>query len=148
VAAAHSSGVQAAIDTAEKALRNNKVLIFNQYLDAVVAGAFLVLVVLVFAICLWEWSRLLARRRAPDLKESPAVLLAEYAVVEGGARPLGALGVATLGFALLKELSGEAETERLAQQEAALCCQEHRSSADQVYLASLDARYKSIRRCC
>jgi carbon starvation protein len=149
VAAARATGVQTAIEAAEKALRNNKVLIFNQYLDAVVAGAFLVLVALVFIICLWEWSRLLARRRAPDLKESPAVLLPEYAVVEGQGRPLGAMGVATLGFALLKELSGEADTERLAQQEAAaLCCQEHQRPPDQVYLASLDARYKSIRRCC
>jgi carbon starvation protein len=148
ITAAQASGVQASIDAAEKALRANKGLIFNQYLDAVVAGAFLVLVGLVFVICLWEWSRLLARRRAPDLKESPTVLLPEYAVIEGQGRPLGAVGVATLGFALLKELSGEADTERRAKQEATLCCQEHQRSADQVYLASLDARYKSIRRCC
>ena len=149
VVAARASGVEATIDAAEKALRNNKGLIFNQYLDAVVAGAFLVLVALVFTICLWEWSRLLARRRASDLKESPTVLLPEYAVLEGQGRPLGAMGAATLGFALLKELSGEAETERLAKQEAAaICCHEHQRSADQVYLASLDARYKSIRRCC
>ncbi len=148
LAAARVSGVEATIEAAEKALRNNKGLIFNQYLDTVVAGSFLVLVALVFVICLWEWSRLLARRRAPDLKESPTVLLPEYAVIEGQGNPLGAVGVATLGFALLKELSGEADVERLAKCESALCCQEHQRSADQVYLASLDARYKSIRRCC
>jgi carbon starvation protein len=148
VAAARASGAQAAIEAAEKNLRNNKGLIFNNYLDAVVAGAFLVLVALVFTICLWEWSRLLARRRAPDLKESPAVLLPEYAVLEGQGRPIGAMGVAALGFTLLKELSGEADTERLAKNEAALCCHEHHRSADDIYLASLDARYKSIRRCC
>jgi len=146
--AARAAGVETAIEAAEKALRSNKVLIFNQYLDTVVAGAFLVLVALVFVICLWEWSRLLAGRRASDLEESPTVLLPEYAVIEGQGRPLGAVGAATLGFALLKELSGEAETERLAKQEAALCCREHQRTADDIYIQSLDARYKSIRRCC
>lgn len=146
LAAARSTGVQETISAAEKALRNNKVLIFNQYLDAIVAGSFLVMVVLVVALCLWEWSRLVARRRAPDLRESPTVLLPEYAVIEG--RQLGTVGAAALTFALLKELSGEAETDRIAKQEATICCKEHQRTADQIYVQSLDARYKSIRRCC
>lgn len=144
--AARSAGVQETIAAAEKALRNNKVLLFNQYLDAVVAGAFLVLVAMIVGICLWEWTRLLMRRRAADLQEAPAVMLPEYAVTEG--RQLGTVGAAALTFALLKELSGEAETDRIAQQEAAICCQEHQRTPDQIYVDALDARYKSIRRCC
>jgi hypothetical protein len=104
------------------------------------------MVVMIVALCLWEWTQLVARRRAPDLRESPTVLLPEYAVIEG--RQLGTVGAAALTFALLKELSGEAETDRIAKQEAAICCKEHQRTADQIYVQSLDARYKSIRRCC
>jgi carbon starvation protein len=148
VATARGTGVQATIEAAEKALRNNKILLFNQYLDAVVAGAFLVLVALVATICVWEWSRLVARRRAPELHESPAVFLPDYAVVEG--RGLGTLGAAALTVALLKELSGEAETARMAKEDAVVCCEEHERArtADEIYVAALDHRYKSIRRCC
>src|SRR5688500_19378145 len=41
VASAKSEGVTATIASAEKGLRDNKTVAFNQYLDAVVAGAFL-----------------------------------------------------------------------------------------------------------
>jgi carbon starvation protein len=144
--AARATGGTTAIEAAEKALRNTRVIIFNQYLDAFVAGAFLVMVVAIVAICVWEWFRLLTGRRAPDLHESPAVWLPDYAVVEGG--PLRTVGAVALVCAMAKELSGEAEVDRIAKQESVICCEEHRLSREQIYIQATDARYKSIRRCC
>jgi len=127
-------------------LRNNKTVAFNQYLDAVVAGAFLVMVIAIVAICLYEWTRLVRGARAPDLKESEPVWLPEYAVIEG--RPLNTVGAVAVVCALAKELSGEAELDRIAAEQAAITCEHHRQSADQIYVQATEARYKSIRRCC
>ena len=121
--------------------------LFNQYLDAVVAGAFLVLVGVLTIICVWEWYRLLARHRAADLRESEPVWLPEYAVAEG--RPIRFFGFFALGMALAKELSGEAALERAEQEQAALCCHEaHPGSREDLYVQQLEERYKSVRRCC
>ncbi len=157
VAAARQSGNAAVTAEAEKALRENRTLIFNNYLDAVVATAFIVLVAAVMLISIWEWYRLIARERPADLKESEPVWLPDYAVVEG--KPLRtAAGAVALSIALMKELSGEADMERAEQtQVAANCCEDHAlgiaenrppSSAEERFLEHLDARYKSIRRCC
>jgi carbon starvation protein len=146
LATARGASAPGAIAAAEKALRDNNVLLFNQYLDATVAAIFLVLVVLVVAICLWEWYRLLTRRREPRLRESAAVWLPDYAVVEG--RPLRFFGLFALLLALLKEISGEAELERAAKLDAIACCDEQRRSPAETYEKTLDERYKSIRRCC
>lgn len=147
IATAKTSGLESAIVAAEKGLRNNKTVAFNQYLDAVVAGAFLVMVVAIVAICVIEWARLLAGTRAPDLKESEPVFLPDYAVIEGG-RPLNTAAAAALAVALAKELSGEAEVDRIHAQQASICCDEHRQSREQIFVAATEARYKSIRRCC
>src|SRR5690606_32331336 len=45
LATARAAGEPAALEAAEKALRNNQILVFNQYLDAAVAGVFIALVV-------------------------------------------------------------------------------------------------------
>lgn len=137
-----------ALQAAEKALRNNRVLIFNQYLDAGVAGAFLVLVSAVAFLSFKEWARLLAGRRKADLRESEAVWLPDYAVVEG--KPVKLLGFFALGVALLRELSGEADLERTAESQAAVCCDTHKAapSAEQQYMDHLESRYRSVRRCC
>lgn len=50
-------------------------LAFNNTVDAVVTGAFLVLVLLVVLTCAHRWWLLLARRRAADLHEEPYVAL-------------------------------------------------------------------------
>src|SRR5688500_16704866 len=147
VASDRTGGVAATIAASEKSLRDNKTVAFNQYLDAVVAGTFLAMVAAIVIICLYEWARLIAGARAPDLKESEPVWLPDYAIIEGG-RPLNTVGAAALALALAKELSGEAELDRIAAQQAAICCEEHRQSRDEVYVEATVARYKSIRRCC
>jgi carbon starvation protein len=143
------------ITAAEKALRNNQTLIFNQYLDATVTAIFLALVAAVTLICLWEWYRLLARRRSADLKESEPVWLPDYAIIEG--KPLKTASVLALSLTLMKELSGEADMERTEKAQLHACSCEnqaaepnnpHLTSREQQFLDHLDARYKSIRRCC
>ncbi|MGN6385083.1 MAG: carbon starvation protein A, partial [Verrucomicrobiota bacterium] len=149
VTSAKTLNNQDALLAAESALKKNQVLIFNQYLDATVAALFLALVSIITLLSFWQWYQLLTRRRAPELQEEPAEYLPDYAVVEG--RPVKLAGVAALSLALMKELSGEADMERASQtQLASACCNEHSPSTTDSdrYLEHLDARYKSIRRCC
>jgi carbon starvation protein len=146
----------------EKASREMKAAIrqcFNQYLDAVVAGVFLVLVAMITVLSAREWLLLLVRRKAAVLRESEAVWLPDYAVAE--ARPVHVASLVGLGFALAKELSGEAQLER-AQQTAKLCeCghdtsrqsalnqgKEARQQKGQIYLEVTERRFKGVRRCC
>lgn len=143
---ARAAGEAKAIEAAAKAVRDNKVLRFNQYLDAAVAGTFLVLVVVVVALCLWEWARLLRGQRNPTLAESAAIWLPDYAVAEG--RPVRFLGLLALFLALLKEVSGQAEVERAARHDAIACCDELARTSGQRYETALDDRYRKIRRCC
>ncbi|MBU6401273.1 MAG: hypothetical protein KGS61_13235, partial [Verrucomicrobia bacterium] len=91
----------------------NRTLHFNQVLDATVAGFFLVLVVIMVALCALEWWLLLARTRRATLRESVPVWLPEYAAARE--QPLGAVGLLTIAVALTKELSGEAELDRADQ---------------------------------
>src|SRR6185295_14440778 len=85
-------------------LPKNKTLLFNNYLDAFVAGVFLVLVALIFLVSIREWILLLARKKLAALRESEPVWLPDYAVAEG--KPLRLFSLLTLAFALAKELSG------------------------------------------
>jgi carbon starvation protein len=48
-------------------------LIFNNRVDAVVAGVFAVLVLLLFFEAFWEWFRILSGRKKPVLHEAPYV---------------------------------------------------------------------------
>ena len=50
-------------------------VIFNMRLDAVVAGAFLLLVGAILATSPWRWLNLIPGRSAKDLRESPPVWL-------------------------------------------------------------------------
>ena len=97
-------------------------------------------------ICLWEWYRLLARTRAPDLQEAPAVFLPDYAVNEG--RGFNAMSAAALTLLFAKEISGESEVDRAIQRGTGICCAEHAQSSEEIYVSTLEARYRSIRRCC
>ncbi len=54
-----------------------KTEIFNNYLDAAVAGFFLLMVAVILTGCLREWARLLSGRKQSVLRESPYVALPE-----------------------------------------------------------------------
>ena len=137
----------ASVEKARRAVRNNRILRFNQYLDAVVAGGFLVLVSFVVLLSIREWLLLIARKRLAELRETEPVWLPAYAIVEG--KPLRVLGFFTLGFALLKELSGEAEIERARLAPSCVCAEHQAPPSDaKLYTETLDARYRTVRRCC
>jgi len=153
------AGDAAAIEQAGKALHTNRVLHFNNVLDAVVAAGFLILVGALVLLSVREWILLLARRKPAALCETEPVWLPDYLVAES--RPGRVAGVAVLAFGLAKELSGEAEMER-ARQTAGLCQCEHaavgqssqiteiqaRQARVRVYLEVTEKRFNGIKRCC
>ena len=142
---ANAAADLAAVDSARQALRANRVLEFNNRLDAGVAGIFLALVAAIILLSLCEWWRLLARRKPAILQETEPVWLPEYAVAEG--RPLHLAGTAALALALAKEWSGEAHLERARQQAPAVCSCPARD-AGRVYVAATEQRFNGVRRCC
>ncbi len=157
--AARTAGDAAVLQAAEKALHANRVLHFNNLLDAVVAGAFLALIAAIVLLSVREWILLLARRKLAVLHETKPVWLPDYAVAES--RPLHVASLIAVAFALAKELSGEAEMER-AHVVAAHCACEHmpaegavveqsvatvRSDKD-IYLDVAEKKFKGIKQCC
>jgi carbon starvation protein len=139
--------LQGADDEASRKLAlNNRVQHFNQYLDAFVAGAFIILVSIIFLMSVREWLLLLARKRIATLRETEPTWLPDFAVAE--AKPLGALSYLALFIGLGKELSGEADVER-ARAQICACTEHHEPKTDaQLYVDTTEARYKNIRRCC
>jgi carbon starvation protein len=132
---------------------NTSQLIFNDRLDALITGSFLVLISIIAAISIWEWLMLLSRRRSVVLRESEAVMLPDYALAES--KPVPVFGIVTLGFALAKELSGEAHIER-AQHATTTCQCEHQNidqtararTPEQLYIEMTEKRFNGINRCC
>jgi len=168
--AAEKSGNKEAIVAAQKLLRNNRMLYFNNMVDAVVAGIFLTLVSMIFLLSIREWILLLARRRLAALQETPPVWLPDYAVAEG--QPLRLFSLLALALALAKELSGEAHVERAQQMASACKCAqpgciggldasafrvdllgkgrdaERGKIQERVYVEALEQRYRKVNRCC
>jgi carbon starvation protein len=159
LAAAKAMGDAVAIGQAEKALHTNGVLRFNNLLDAIVAAGFLLLVTAIVLLSVREWVLLLTRRKPAVLHETEPVWLPDYAIAES--RPLHLAGVATVAFALTKELSGEAEMER-ARDAAILCECDHghgvrpadmsgsqpRQASARIYVEVAEKRFKGIKQCC
>ena len=143
IANAKSLGDTAAIGAAEKALQTNRILIFNNQLDAVVAGTFLFLVSAIFLMSVREWILLLARKKAADLRETPPTWLPDYALAQ--AKPLSAVALLALAFALVKELSGEAELHR-AHEHA--CAHAQKPNEAQIYVQTTEQRFNGVKRCC
>jgi carbon starvation protein len=159
--AARIIGNAEAIAGAGKAVTANRILRFNNLLDAGVAGVFLALVALILLLSLREWTLLLARKRLAKLSETVPVWLPEYAAIEG--RPLGVVSLIALMFALAKELSGESAIER-AQQHAAVCPAESRGrvtvdlvagrigpaplTRSEAYVRATEDRFGRVNRCC
>jgi carbon starvation protein len=75
LAAARQSGPATALAEAQKNLTANHALHFNNVLDALVAGLFLVLVAVIVLLSVYEWFRLLTGRRRPTLSETAPVWL-------------------------------------------------------------------------
>jgi hypothetical protein len=151
LSAAQSSGNAKAIEAAAKALKANRTLQFNNRLDAIVAGIFLVLVTIILVLSVREWMLLLSRRKPAELHETPPTWLPDYAVEEGGRNFGGAAGTAALALALAKELSGEAAIER-AQQHTSVCecdpAKRDDKAAQKIYLEVTERRFNGVRRCC
>jgi carbon starvation protein len=156
--AVDSAATPQALAAAKAALRTNRVLHFNNILDAAVAGFFLSLLSLVVCLSLREWLLLLSRRKPVQLQESPPVWLPENAFAE--APSLRVAGVAALALTLAKELSGEAQIERARSEVICECTQAHscsstegtpaqqRGTEQQAYLRSVKERFNGVRRCC
>jgi carbon starvation protein len=143
VVSARAAGDQRSIEAADKALRTNRILRFNNQLDAVVAGTFLFLVTAIFLMSIREWILLLARKKAADLHETPPTWLPDYALAKS--RPMNAVALLALGFALVKELSGEAELERA---HAQACMQAQPHDEAQIYVQTTEQRFTGVKRCC
>jgi carbon starvation protein len=154
---ARAGGEKEAIRAAAKAHRANRMLHFNNVLDAAVAAIFLVLVLAVVLLSVREWVLLLARRKLAELRESQPVWLPDYAVAES--RPLHLMGLITLAFALAKELSGEAQLERARQADESCQCARHQPAdaavqpgspraAQRRYVEMTERRFNGVTRCC
>ncbi len=149
----------APVEAARKAVRANRVLHFNNVLDAAVAGIFLVLMTAIVALSVHEWWLLLARRKPAQLRETDAVWLPDFAVAES--KPLRVAGLVGLALALARELSGEAQLER-ARQEGVRCECPHEDGAQpaiagarpglaadaRLYVEMTERRFNGVRRCC
>ena len=98
------------LEAAERAVTNNRALRFNSLLNAVVTGTFMTLVIAIVLLSIYEWIGLLSKQRLPVLSETEPVWLPDYAVAEG--TPVKWWQIFSLGFLLLKELSGEAAVDR------------------------------------
>ena len=139
---------------AGKALALNHRQHSNAIVDAIVTGVFLALVSVIVALSIREWLLLLGARKAPTLSETEPVWLSDEALSPG--KPIPVLGLAALGFTLLKEISGEADIDRermLAQ--ACVCESPERADASakprgrqNVFLTATDRKFIGINRCC
>jgi carbon starvation protein len=155
---AKASGVEAAIEDARKAIHRNRVLRFNNLLDAAVAGVFLVLVTMIVFLSVREWLLLLRRRKQAILRETAPTWLPEQTLAQP--RPFHLAGLITLGCALARELSGEADLERLEKAgETCLCQAAHgvqggprdrrrKQAGGRRYVELAERRFKGVNRCC
>ena len=165
VETAKTSSDLALVKAAEKALLSNRILHFNNLLDAVVALSFMVLVTVIVLLCTREWILLLARKRISQLKETDPVWLPDYAVAEG--QPLKLFSLLALALALLKELSGEAAIDRVQQHAARCDCLGSETGPARIkidllggggkpegmprsdaYVKASEERFQNITRCC
>jgi carbon starvation protein len=153
LASAEAGADETALARARKELRLNRIKRFNNSVDTLATGFFMLLEGMVAVLSIREWILLLARRKPAVLHETAPTWLPEYAVSE--ARPVRVAGLVALGFVLTKELSGEAQLER-ARQQAQLCESCHhregekhaRKSEAQLYAEVTEERYNGVRGCC
>ena len=150
---AEAAGDAIQIDAAQKALKKNRTLIFNNRLDAFVALAFLVLVSIIITLSIYEWGLLLSRRKASKLQESEPVWLPEHALKEGNSSLHSAAGTAAIALGLVRELSSEAAMERAKQADTQCMCEQRHpehspKSEGQLYVEVTEHRFNGVTRCC
>jgi carbon starvation protein len=142
-------------DATRKAVRELKAQAFNNRLDAGVSGTFMILAGAILIISMGEWIRLLGGSQEPRLTETHPVWLPAEAVVEQ--RAVGMMGLAAIGCALARELSGQSAIDREeARQQLAICeCApasvESRKPGGlrrNVYLSVSERKFRSVDRCC
>jgi carbon starvation protein len=150
---AREEGTPEQLTQSQKALRANRVLHFNNQLDAVVAASFLALICIIVAFSMAEWMRLLSLRKSPLLHETAPVWLPEYAVDE--ARPNRLLEAAGLGLTLARELSGEAAIERARTASTLHACSHLNEvtayepiTQQHAYLQVTEDKFRGVKRCC
>lgn len=138
---------------AVKAWQTAVTLRFNAWLDALVTGVLLSMIVSIVCLSVGEWILLLARRKMARLSETPPVWLPAYALAE--AKPYGIFSVLTLALMLVKELSGESAAERAhGRQDACGAPQcvagpsHPREERDRAYMETARRRFEGINRCC
>ncbi|MEI6078050.1 MAG: carbon starvation protein A, partial [Verrucomicrobiota bacterium] len=107
---------------------------------------FLFLVAVIILLSIREWLLLLSRRKPAVLCETAPVWLPDYALKESGPNLRTAAGAATIALGLARELSGESQLERARQAQVVCTC--HPADARQIYVATTEARFNGIRRCC
>ena len=120
-------------------------LVFNNRLNAVVAGTFLSMVALILVSAVREWWLLLARAKPPRLSETPPVWLP---LDQSGANPTAALGAIALGALLLKEVSGEAAIDRERIAQACECAKDPAKARRNVFLSATERQFRTPNRCC
>jgi carbon starvation protein len=147
-ATAGNAEAKARLESVEKELKTQNALVFNNLVDAAVAGIFLMLVAVIIVLSLREWWLLLSRRKAAVLHEMEPVWLPDYAVAEGGRKFSGAAGVAALTLALAKEWSGESHLERAQQTCGGHCSVNAPTTRQEIYVKATEQRFNGVRRCC
>ena len=150
---AQSSGDTTAIAAAAKALKSTRTVRFNNTVDAYVTAIFIILVGAIVILSIYEWMRLLSRAKPSVLSETEPVFLPASALAES--RPLPVMGLAVLGFTMLKEISGEAAIDRA---QACACAQAAAAGSEQpqtakyrrqnAFLTATEDRYNGVNRCC
>jgi len=152
LAAAQAGSDPTAQANATKAVKSQRTIRFNNTVDAYVTGIFITLVGLIVIFSIYEWLRLLARRKPATLSETEPVWLPASVLTES--RPLPVMGLAVLGFTMLKEISGEAAIDRA---QACACAQAAESGQPETtakyrrqnaFLTSTEHRFSSVNRCC
>jgi carbon starvation protein len=138
-------GAQERANSIAAKIAEQRAVTFNNLLDAVVTGIFLVFVMAIIFLSVREWILLLSRRKPAVLHETEPVWLPGYAVAEG--RSLHIASTAALALALAKEWSGESHLER-AQQQAQTVCACHPANPQQIYVEVTEQRFNGVRRCC
>jgi carbon starvation protein len=116
-----------------------EILIFNNWLDAVVAGVFLALVLAILTVSIKEWVSLLMKRKPAQLRETAPVWLDPAMANPKSGQPWWRFGTAVLLLGgLIRELTGEAAAART------------KLPAEQAYVSTLEHRYnsKTPHRCC